>query len=562
MAAAELTGMEGEIETLVAQLKSSNQQLAELLQLSEDAKALVEKDIRRIDEKMSNTLQLFEILTRQELAHLAQQQQQCALKEIEEFTAKLADMHLMEHVLETLVDRFFTELEDYRERRKVSRAITHMDLSTAFAGPRPQSVCSVLTHLVRQKKAAREVAMIFVYAVNPPIASGLPPSPLVVPPPSMLRAAAASWKARTDVYGHKATSYSVVRVEGSLVEVFTVPFLESERLTFEATEELRVAQPNDFGDRLADAINEANLSGSADNSSFSLVVYLGTIQEDHVRPPPTRTLSQNRLLFVRHMVNHLEPTNKELATVWDRLQTQLRFIDAAGAAIKEGISNGEAVQLTVRRLDVEILCFSAPIEAPPCRRDPHLREAFHYMQIRLTRIHGGFVLPDDSIVAAALTSLVRLVHAGGPSCPVIISTRVLRRKRFWQRQAYGAAFEMDTVDSQRPWSPSTAAGGAVGGRGRQNNRSSPTGGSLPPGGGSISQGTPSSSGNLPCYVGAPSPLCPVAAGGSTAREVKGIGLSEAIAALAKTAEGVVLLSEPWTRGYTLYVHVCIKGTTC
>ncbi|XP_026192895.1 uncharacterized protein LOC34621087 [Cyclospora cayetanensis] len=447
-AATELESIEAEIEGLVRQFKASNEQLDELLQLSEDAKLLTEKDIQRLQERMSNTLQLFDILTRQELLHLAQRQQQCALREIEEFTEKLSAMHLMEHVLETLVDKFAKDLEDYQERRRLSRALTFLDLSTSFAGPRPQSVCSVLVHLVRQKERAKDVGIVFVYGVAPPQSSGTPLSTLFVPPPSALRAAVSCWKKRTDIYGHKATSYAVIRVEGSLLEVFSVPFLEPERFIFETTEELRVALPSEFPERLAGAVNEANMAGGLD-VPHSLVVYLGQVQDDQTRPPPTRILSHNRITLARHMLNHVEPPTKELTAVWERLQQQLNFVDAAAAAVMDGVAAGEAVQLALRRLDVEILCFTSALPVPPCRRDPHLREAFHYMQIQLTRTSSGFVLPADSVVVSALTSLVRIVHSGGPSCPVVISTSMQKKKHFWGSNTYTAVAEMITTDVTR-----------------------------------------------------------------------------------------------------------------
>ncbi|KAL8432378.1 hypothetical protein Efla_006153 [Eimeria flavescens] len=605
-AAGELEGIAAKVEEVVSQLRSANGQLDELLQHSEEARTLAANEVSNAEDRMMDTLRLFDLLTRQELLQLAQQQQQCAQKEIESFQVKLDGMHLHEHVLETLVDKFASDLEDYRERRRVSRLLTFMDLSAAFAGPRPQSVCSVLMHLVRQKPAARDVAVVFVYGVDPPKASGLDMNaPLAVPSPQVLRAAAASWKARTEVYGHRATSYAVVRVEGLLLEVFTVPFLEGERIGFAADDELRAAEPAEFAAKLAEAVNEANLT-SGSEAPFSLVVYLGQLKEDRVRPPPTRDLSHNRTLYVRHMVQHLKPATRSLAAVWERLRAQLQFIDAAAAALKEGSSNGEAVQLSVRRLDVEIICFSAPVPPPPCRRDPHLREALHYLQIRLLPISGGFVVPDEAVLTAALTSLVRMVHGGGPSCPLVVTTTQKKKKHFWQRPTYSASIDLRTTDlSKRSGSEKGGGGGAAGGGDTEDE--APV---------AASKGAAAAAGAPPSLAPSPSALGGTAAvslgplegapggtpsltkgaeegrheegahpelydlrssraesyrdslhaaekgglwdrrgeGPRTAREVKGITLRDAVAGLAKAAESVVLLSEPWTRGYTLYIH--------
>ncbi|CDJ43832.1 microtubule-binding protein, putative, partial [Eimeria tenella] len=120
-AAAALQQADAAVEGVLQQVAASSQQVDLLLQLAEEGRACTAAELSRSREVLGESLQLFKLLARQQLLLLSQQQQQSALQEAESFVEKLQDMHLKEHVLQTTVDRFSREIEDYKRRKKLKR---------------------------------------------------------------------------------------------------------------------------------------------------------------------------------------------------------------------------------------------------------------------------------------------------------------------------------------------------------------------------------------------------------------------------------------------------------
>lgn len=676
---------EKRVTHVVERLEETNTRLGSLLQLAVEAKALLLANAQQLEARTSNTSNLFNFLSRKELETSAAAQRALAIEQLEGFKKQLAGMTLKEHVLEGLVDSYLQKRASLRDSRGVTPDLSLLDVSSLFDGPRASSVCSVLTHLLQKKAPHQEIASVFVQVASPPSAAlalaaasatasgggaplqssaasnagavavlgaigALPPTVVAVPPASAVIAAARLWKRRTDVYGHKGHAYAVVRIEGPLVEVFTVPFLESEPYILTGEEALHFVNGEELPRRLQDLVNALGINAAMNSLPETLVVYLGSVPNSEGGPPPSRRRSLQRVELLRALSPaaadsvgpvsqrsspRLDLSSPVAAAFWGGSHAQLVFMEAAETLLKKALGGGLAAQVSVRRLDAEVLVIaSSSAEAlapPPCRLGPHLREVFHVLQVRLYRrlssdtlrlvfcpqkalakpaaslylcnafcqqvrltevSEGSFVVPSDSVIASAVSTLTRSVSVGAPSCAIAASTSWTPPERFWKKPQFSSelfyqspstnAFsralpaevfgggsgassaKMTSAASQalllaEAAADSAAERGAGGGseifqvflprdEGRPHSAQA-----LFPGGGPQGSGFAAASG-VATHVGESSEL--------TAYFWKKTSLPAIVASLAQTVERVLLFSEAWARGFSLFVLLCVENKDC
>lgn len=478
--------------------------------------------ISDLESRLVVSRRVLEEVAQEQLGALTLADQRITGEAVQRLHDFLKDLRLEENMLQTIVadiQKQFLESHAFGGglgRRE--KGATYIDLSSSFAHSKIEKVCVVITHLVNQVLPNKTVIPIFIHSVAPastvftePVnargglqqalldakalfasfrigralrdedtkkkakdgntlgsATGEATGEMVLPSEQILAKAAAQWLQERESFGTRYDHFGMIRIDGLLMEYYTVPFLEYHPYSYANEANLEIVRADGFSKRLQATVQEKlkPLEVVLEKNTFLLIAYVGEVAGDVVQPRASLVQTQARLNLSRELTQVLRGPTVGVYFRFEYYKRQLRFIDHMENLFREAAKNRMAARAILQGDEIRIMAVvgskSTPggliqLDLPPCRDgDAFFHHAFVALKLTLKAVSPELLaFPSDNLLARGLADLVWEVSGGSiyrrgsgvsfppkrkaaQTCGVAISTDGVA-KRVWRSQVLKAS---------------------------------------------------------------------------------------------------------------------------
>ncbi|PHJ16048.1 microtubule-binding protein [Cystoisospora suis] len=511
-----------EASELMRQVDTCGTSVDELTRFYFDLRSRVDAGISDLESRLVLSRRDLEDVAQEQLVALTLADQRITGEAVQRLQDFLKDLRLEENMLQTIVadiQKQFLESRTFGgglSRRE--KGATYIDLSSSFAHSKIEKVCVVITHLVNQVLPNKTVIPIFIHSVAPAStvlneppstrgglqqalldakalfasfrigralkdeepkkkakdqenvgsAAGEAAGEMVLPSEQILAKAAAQWLQERETFGMRYDHFAMIRIDGLLMEYYTVPFLEYHPYSYANETNIEIVRADGFPKRLQTTVQEKlkPLEVALEKNHFLLIAYVGEVTGDVVQPRASLAQTQARLNLSRELTQVLRGPSVGVYFRFEYYKRQLRFIDQMEKLFHEAAKNKMGARTILQGDDIRIMAVvgskSTPggliqLDLPPCRDgDAFFHHAFVAMKLTLKAVSPDLLaFPSDNLLSKALAGLVWEVSGGSiyrrgsgvnispkrkaaQTCGVAISTDGVA-KRVWRSQVLKAS---------------------------------------------------------------------------------------------------------------------------